>query len=486
MMFDLVKKILSNKILLYVTSRYIIYALQFVLLVVIATRLGVTNYASWGFFLLLLGYCNVINGGIANSVSYYMIQNKNDDYLIRCYASASYILIFILVFILFLLSISCIVIQPVLLAKYNITDKIIFLFVIAAMQYVNFLFSNIYRVKNRLLELAVYQSIVPVCMLLVVLISSREALFNLLIYSYIVAHAISLFVFIFNGQLPKFTFAPAFYLKELLKKGFFLFVYNSCFYLICATTSLVVSIYYSVDDYGLYSFSYSLGHSVLLLLEAFTFVVFPKLIDKFYLAGKDEFSAIIKIVRNNYIKLSHLLMYFSLLLFPLVTFFFPQYSGALQAMYITSLSILISTNAFGYNTLLLSKNYEKSISKISIYSLLLNMVIVILMASVLKLSFAYAVLSMMIVYYVFSLGCIILANKIFRLQFSFIHILNEAFEWRLFIPFVTALGFAFMQYYSFMFIPIILYVTLNYKAIIEIVNSIKQIIYRPNIIDISK
>lgn len=485
-MIDLLKKILSNKILLYVSSRYLIYALQFVLLIIVATRLGVTNYASWGFFLLLLGYCNIINGGIANSVSYYLIQNKNDDFLIRCYASASYILISILVFILFLFSIACFVFQPALFVKYNIIDKISLFSIIAAMQYVNFLFSNIYRVKNRLLELAIYQSIVPICILLVVFVSSQEALFDSLIYSYVIAHTISLLVFIFNGQLPKFTIVPVIYLKELLKKGFFLFIYNSCFYLICATTSLVISIFYSVDDYGLYSFSYSLGHSILLLLEAFTFVVFPKLIDKFYLAEKDDFSAIISIVRNNYIKLSHLLMYFSLLLFPLVTFFFPQYSGALQAMYITSLSILISTNAFGYNTLLLSKNYEKSISKVSIYSLLLNIIIIFLMAAVFKLPFTYAILSMMIVYYVFSLGCIILTNKIFKLQFSFIHILNEAFEWRLFIPFMVALGFVFMQYYFFMFIPIILYLILNYKAIMEIVNSVKRIIHSPDIIDINK
>lgn len=485
-MIDLLKKILSNKILLYVSSRYLIYALQFVLLIVIATRLGVTNYASWGFFLLLLGYCNIINGGIANSVSYYLIQNKNNDYSSRCYASASYILISILIFILFLLSIACLVFEPTLFIKYNISNKIIFLFIIAAMQYVNLLFSNIYRVKSKLLELAIYQSIIPVFMLVVVVVSSREVLLNSLIYSYIFSHAISLFVFIYNGQLPKFQFVPFFYLKNLLKKGFFLFIYNSCFYLINATTSLAISIFYSVDDYGLYSFSYSLGHSILLLLEAFTFIIFPKLIDRFYLAEKDEFPAIIAIIRNNYIKLSHLLMYVSLLLFPLVTFFFPQYSGALQAMYITSLSILISTNAFGYNTLLLSKNYERPISKVSICSLLLNVIIVFLIAAVLKLPFAYAVLSMMIVYYAFSLGCIVLTNKIFELRFSFIHILDEAFEWRLLLPFITSLIFVFMQYYSLMFIPIILYAVLNYKAIKEIANSIKKIIFRPNIIDINK
>lgn len=484
-MIDLIRKILSNRVLLYVSSRYFVYALQFLLLIVIATKLGVTNYGSWGFFLLLLSYCNIINFGIANSVSYFLIQNKNNELLTRYYASASYILIAVMVIISFLFFIISFYTAPTLFTKYHILDKIIFLSIIAAIQYVNTLFSNIYRVKNRLLELAIYQSSIPFCMLIAIVVSPHNLLFDFLIYSYLIAHLFSLLIFIFRGQLPKFSLVPIIYIKQLLKKGFFLFIYNSCFYLIHSTTSLVISIFYSVDDYGLYSFSYSLGHSILLLLEAFTFVVFPKIVDKYYSAKREEFSVLISIVRNNYIKLSHLLMYFALLCFPLITFFFPQYSGALQAMYITSLSILISTNAFGYNTLLLAKNYEKSISKVSILSLLLNVFIVVLIAAVFKLSFVYAVMSMIVVYYTFSLGCIILTNKMFNLKFSVFCIFNEAFEWELLIPFIIALALAFMQCYSLMFIPIILFVILNYTSIKEITISIKRVIFRPNIIDIN-
>ena len=484
-MIDLIKKVLSNKVILYVSSRYFVYALQFLLLIVIATKLGVTNYGSWGFVLLLLSYCNIINWGIANSVSYFLIQNKHNETSTRYYASASYILIAIMVVILFLLFIVSLYITPTLFIKYNILDKMIYLLIIAAMQYVNTLFSNIYRVKNKLLELAIYQSSIPFCMLIAIVISPQNLLFDFLVYSYIIAHSLSLLIFIIRGQLPKFCLVPIIYIKQLFKKGFFLFLYNSCFYLIHSTTSLVISIFYSVDDYGLYSFSYSLGHSILLLLEAFTFVVFPKLIDKFYSAKKEDFSVLISIVRNNYIKLSHLLMYFALLCFPLIIFFFPQYSGALQAMYITSLSILISTNSFGYNTLLLAKNYEKLISRVSVLSLLLNVSIVILIAAIFKFPFVYAVMSMMIVYYVFSLGCIILTNRIFNLNFSAFYIFNEAFELKLLIPFIIALVLTFMQYYSLMVIPIIFFVILNYTSIKQIIYSIKRVVFKPNIIDVN-
>lgn len=175
-MIDLIRKILSNRVLLYVSSRYFVYALQFLLLIVIATKLGVTNYGSWGFFLLLLSYCNIINFGIANSVSYFLIQNKNNELLTRYYASASYILIAVMVIISFLFFIISFYTAPTLFTKYHILDKIIFLSIIAAIQYVNTLFSNIYRVKNRLLELAIYQSSIPFCMLIAIVVSPHNLL----------------------------------------------------------------------------------------------------------------------------------------------------------------------------------------------------------------------------------------------------------------------------------------------------------------------
>lgn len=484
-MIDLIKRVFFNKILLYISSRYLIYALQFVLLIVVATKLGVADYGSWGFFLLLLGYCNIINWGIANSVVFYIVQNKNDEFLIRNYVNASYVLIIVIIVLLFLFSLVICCFASDLFVKYNILDKIGYLLVLASFQYINTLFSSIYRAKNKLFELALYQSSIPICMLIAVIFSPLNRLFDFLIYSYLIAHSISLLIFVVNGQLPRFSLVSIVYMKQLFSKGFFLFVYNSCFYLIHPVTSLVISVFYSVEEYGLYSFSYSLGHSILLLLEAFAFVVFPKLVDKFYLAKKEDFSFLISIVRNNYIKLSHFLMYLALLFFPLITFFFSQYSGSLQTMYITSLSILVSTNAFGYNTLLLAKNKERSISKVSVFSLLLNIIVVYIIAGILKLSFTYAVMSMMIVYYVFSLGCIILTNRKFDLRFSIYYILNESFEWKLLIPFLLALVLSLMRFYSLMFLPILCFISLNFASIKEIVVSVKRIVVKPNVVDVN-
>ena len=69
-MIDLIRKILSNRVLLYVSSRYFVYALQFLLLIVIATKLGVTNYGSWGFFLLLLSYYKFWDSQFCELLSY--------------------------------------------------------------------------------------------------------------------------------------------------------------------------------------------------------------------------------------------------------------------------------------------------------------------------------------------------------------------------------------------------------------------------------
>lgn len=482
----MIKKIITNKVFLYVVSRYLTYALQFVLLIAVASKLGVSSYGTWGFFLMILGYCNIINFGIANSTNYFLVQNKSNETIIRYYASGSYVLIAIIVLLLLILvGIGCYV-KPALFVKYDMMDKMILLSIVASMQYINFLFSNIYRVNNHLLELAIYQSSIPFSMLIVILFSTTDELLDNLIYSYIFAHSLSLLVFIIRNKLPKLTFFPCKYIKKILRKGFFLFLYNSCFYMIHYSTSLGISAYYSVDEYALYTFSYSLGHSILLLFEAFGFIIFPKLIDKFYTATKEELVKLIETIRNNYIKFAHLLMYFASLFFPIVILFFPKYSDALQAMYITSLSILISTNVFGYNILLLSRNYEKQVAIISITSMLLNIMLVFILASVFKLSFGFVIISMMLSYYFFSLFCIILANKTFGFNYSLRHVFNEAFDWRLLIPYALTLYFVFIQNYMLILVSVISYIILNMDSIVVMIKSIRLIINRPNIVDVKK
>ena len=70
------------------------------------------------------------------------------------------------------------------------------------------------------------------------------------------------------------------YQGAILKKGLLLFLYNTCFYFIIISVRTIISGNYEVEEFGLFSFSFTLAHAVMLLLESLMFVIFPKMIGK--------------------------------------------------------------------------------------------------------------------------------------------------------------------------------------------------------------
>lgn len=62
--------------------------------------------------------------------------------------------------------------------------------------------------------------------------------------------------------------------------------------------SFGVSLLYTVEEYGKYNFAYTLSNAVVLLIDSFTFIIFPKMIDR--LKSTDVFITIEqpKLIRN--------------------------------------------------------------------------------------------------------------------------------------------------------------------------------------------
>lgn len=484
-MFNQFKKVFCNKVVLYMITRYIIYGLQFVLLLVAASKMGPFYYGIWGFFLMLLGYFGRINFGIANSTNVFLVQNKNDlgkqaDYVVSAIA-----LVGMLALIILFVAIASSFVEIPIFEKYHFGNLFYVVCFLAILEHFNILFCNIYRVKNKLLELSIYQSMTSICMLIAVIIGTSETLLYYLVASYIGAHLISLIVFVSRNGIPfcgKVTFVN---IKELLAKGFFLFLYNSCFYLILTTTSNIISYYYTVEEYGMYTFSYSLGHSVLLLLEAFTFIVFPKVIDKFYSSNMEEVKNVLNTIRVNYVTLSHGLMYCAFAFFPVFIVFFPAYQSALPALYVTSLAILLYTNSFGYNTFLIARNKEITIAKVSFISLMISLFVGVFL-SIMRFPFYSVVFCVMISYFVFAYLCTYYAKKIMVQSYDSKSMIGEVFPVSLFIPYVCGIIVAVMQWNTMSALPLILFLLLNMRAIKDIVATIKLVLISPKVIDIKR
>jgi Membrane protein involved in the export of O-antigen and teichoic acid len=484
MLMSKIKTIISNKVFIYLITRYMTYFIQFLVSIMIAVKLGPYYFGIWGFILLLLNYFYVTNFGIANSLNILLVQSKNDQVRTKNYVSTSLCLIFAICFLVILLAIYYKVFGVSLFDKYSIGVFFYFVCIIAILVYINNLLMTIYRVRNSLFEIAFYQSIVPILTLITLFCSKDRTLLYFLIAVYIIGNIISLILFIVRGKIPSGGKFKCIYAKKIVTKGMFLFIYNFCFYLILISTRTAVSSFYSVEEFGYFTFAYLLANSILLLTDALSFIIFPKMIDKLGSTDSAEIEKTILFLRNNYISLVHGLIYLALILFPFLFYFIPKYSLALPALYYITLTILLYSNSFGYNAFLMAQNRERTIAKISFSSLSINIILILCFVYIFHIEYTYVIIATMVSYFVYSILCTLKGEELLTGKSSIIAAFKKCFPKKLLIPYITALVVVISNVHYLIALPFFVYIALNINTIKAIVNTVKRIVLSPSIIDI--
>ncbi len=474
------KKVINNKVVIYLSSRYLTYFLQFITSLVIASKLGPYYFGIWGFVLLLINYFQQIHFGIHNSFNVLYVQNRDNEsecknYIANSLALEGYLgaLICVLFLVYFLFGSSW-------FEKYNADKYFIWICLIAILQHFNTLLINLFRVKNMLGNVAFCQTIVVVLQFICIFIFTGETLIYALIIAFVIGYSIAFFLAWTSGALrlegARINFG---YQTIILKKGLLLFLYNTCFYFIIISVRTVISSNYEVEEFGLFTFSFTLAHAVMLLLESLAFVIFPKIIGK--LSG-DDFTAITSTLRQYrlvYVSSAHGLIYVALVVFPFLLKLFPNYTGSLTSMNLIALTILMNTSGSGYTELLIARNKEKILSIVSFSALVVNVLCALLLVFVFHVGFSYVILASLITYLLFTVVMACLArNLIGKEHFSF---LRDYFPVRLLVPYVSALVISLFQWETFIFVPLVLFVCFNFKESRPILNQIKRVLVKPEI-----
>jgi O-antigen/teichoic acid export membrane protein len=480
----LLKKVFSNKVVIYLFSRYLTYFLQFISSIIIAVKLGPYYFGIWGFILLLFSYFQITNFGIPNSINILMVQYKNNAQKVKNYVAASIILVGILGVFIALYAIYYKTMGISLFDKFKIGNLFIIVCLIAICVNINNLLMTIYRVKNSIYEVAFYQTIIPVLIFIVMFFAKDRLLLLILLSAYLLGHALSFLLFMKRKLIPtggKPDYRDA---KEILNKGILLFLYNICFYLIIISTRTIVSIYYSIEEFGFFVFSYSMAHSIVLFLDALAFIVFPKLIDKLNSNDPKQVEDTIKAIRLNYISLSHGLIYIALIVFPLFLHFIPKYQGTLASLNLIALVILLPTNFFGYNSFLMARNQDKTIATISVISLIANVGIALGLIYFFHTTYIYVVFAPMFSYLLFSYLCTFYAKKLLNQNTNFFQVLFACFPLKLMVPYIVAVLVVILGFQYLVFLPFIVFVLLNYSTIQVLRGTIKKMVLKPNFINI--
>ncbi|MDY3536582.1 hypothetical protein PG275_01035 [Riemerella anatipestifer] len=478
-------RIFKNKVFIYLITRYFTYFLQFISSILIAVKLGPHYFGIWGFILLIINYYRIADFGISSATNILMIQNKENTTKISEIFSNSLFLVACLSCVIIILMIIYYFFGQYWFTKYSLGSYFYIVSTIGIIVNFNILFMTIYRFRNDLFYLSFYQSIIPLLVLTFTLIFKEEDLLKYLVYAYLFGNIVALLLFKFGKKLPHISKIDSLGSKQILYKGINLFVYNVCFYLIVISIRTLVSIYYSVKDFGLFSFSFSLANSVLLFLQALSFVIFPKVVDKLKDKDFEKIKTTIDDIRNGYVGLAYLLIFIAISLYPIFISFLPQYQKAYISLGLVSLTVVIYTNTFGYSSFLMAQNREKLIAKISFLSLIMNVALGILFIKIFHFSFDRVILATTITYFVYTQLCVYFGKKIMGLKESFWSDMNDCFPARLFIPYLIALVLIISDVNRYlMVVPLIIYLILNKKVLLIIYNKIQLLIHKPDVINL--
>lgn len=369
--------------------------------------------------------------------------------------------------------------------KYNFEAYGLYICLIAIFGYFTPLFLNLLRIYGNVLLIALSQSITPILTFMVLHFFKEEDLVLILLRVMLLSPIITLALAYYKSPIKISFYFDYKLFKQLIVKGFYLFFYSGCFYFILLSTKSFISNNYSVYEFGLFTFSFSLGNVILLLFKSFIILIFPKVINRLAHAENDKILLTIENARKDYISMAHLTGHFAILLYPLFIFFFPKYSDTVIAFNIIVLSLVVYTHCFGFQELFIAKNKDRTLGMLALLSLLVNLIGLWTLIYVVKASFHYVILATMISYITFLLLLIFYSRKLLNVRLSLKSIFKMAFDIRLLIPFIISLLFSIFSLSNYYYlIPLSIYLILNFNSLKDLKNTFKKILNKPEVIDI--
>lgn len=483
--FNLIKKLFTNQIVFYLFSRYFTYFIQFIISITLAVKLDPYYLGIWGFIILITNYFGQIDFGISNSLNVLLVQNKDNSKI-----SANYIKNAMLVLTFMSLVVVAIALYNCyfgfqLIEKYKINSYFLLICFIGILQYFNTLFMTIFRVYNKLLQVIFNQSIIVFLSVIIIFFFEKKLLVLALVLTYVVGNFLSIIGYLFSFPISlkgsRFSFNL---LSNLIKKGIYLFIFNGCFYFIITSTKSLISYYYSIEEFGVFSFAYTISNSIMLLLSAFSFIIFPKLILKLSAKNINDILKSIDLIMINYVTFAHILVYFCMIFYHFIPRYFSEYQDLFKMLNFISLAVLINSNSFGHISFLIAQNREKTAAFISLISLLLNLLLGYVMIKFFLLPIHFIILSSGLSYLLFSFMSTYFSNLILKKKTDIFSIAIDSFPVRLLIPFTLAIIVSYFDLEYWIIAVFVIFIFLNLNFIKKIIQTIKLLIKAPQIINL--
>ena len=472
-----VLKIFKSPMIHFVITKYIAFGLQFISAILLAKYLGLYYYGIYGFATLVLQYLSFSNMGIQNSLNVELSTKKNIGNLHASdILNTGLILIFIIGIILF---IGSLFIDKIGLfdsySKYLFSDYYLLLVVLIIFQHFNEIFTNLYRIYGRLGEINFRYLIIPINQILCVLLFKDKSLFFALLISMIISNVIVLLIFILRTPLKLTIYfqVRSKYVVILIKRGINLLAYNMSFYFIVIAARTIVGYYYSVEEFALFNFANGLSNAIMMLLGSISFLIFPKLLNKFT-SLEDQAGTVVFLekIRNMFISITMMIVFASLFIVPLIFYYLPNYKDSFSSYKYLIFAQLIASNSSGYTSLLIQRKKENLLMIYGILSIAVVIVTSLLFVYYFKYSFEKIALSIMVAMFIYNYLIVWTGNKITNQFKTLLPLLKYIYNYRYLSPVVIYfyLDSIICNTFIVSLISFIVYAILNYK---EVLSAIK-------------
>lgn len=436
----------------------------------------------WGFILLILNYFGQLHFGVANSLNVLLVQHRDEPSKYRSYVTNSLLLISIPSFLVGLVYMFYVVVGIEEVDNNHAGRYLGVVCLIAVFQYFNGIFANIFRVRNKLNSISLTQSLVVIVPFVVVFLFRGAKLVDALIVSYLISNLMCIIYSISSGILPKpkISDVKVTIQKEIFIKGIFLFLYNTCFAFIVISVRTVVSANYPIEEFGLFTFAFTLGNAVMMLMDAISFIAFPKVISLF--STKDDNIANLRLIkiRELYMTAAHLVIYIIFPIMPLLAIAMPQYEGSTTAFNLIVLALAMNTNNFGNSSLLIARNREKIAAIVAAVALLLNIIVALVLVKFFDVNYNNVALATLFANLFICISMYYLCCKELKVPVE----INNIFPLRLLIPYMIAVVISVFCLSAILWLPIIVFVTINLPAIKKLLTICKRTLNDSSIIKI--
>lgn len=481
--FRLGINLLRSEQFVFILGKYLSYFLIFLNSFLTAKFLGPYSYGIWGFVLLLINYLGYSNLGIQYSANVLLsTKNREDKKLLVRINSSAIILTALMGGVIVFISLILFLFDVNIFSKYNFSKYLLLVSLITMVSHFNKLFMNVFRSFGKFYQILGYLILPQIFILIMLFFSPDDEVIYYMLLGDLVGNILAVFIYYKAYPMQIIMTYDKAILNELFLRGVSLLFYNASFYFILLSSRTIVSIFYAVEDLGLFSLANNVAQAAVMILSVINFMFFPKILNRMKTGSiENDVKPLLSKIRDYYVTSSNLIVILVLLLYPLLLLFLKGYESSSSSFLFLILTQLIIVNSYGYSNLIIAKGYETKIALYAFFTVIINVIISLFLVILFKLDYHYVAFATLLSVNYYTFAVVRFGRKLLNLPFDFISVMKELFPLRIFFPFIIMMmsGFVSVQFF-FLILGTVVFGILNYKYVVNSLYVFVKVMNNPN------